>query len=260
MLDTIPDDYFTYLCNLNFQCYKDSSCLFLTCNKLYHLNNIITNSLLKQNYNTIICDNYITNSKKTYYNINDVYGNNLVNWEKKIGFLARQSILTENVELLDLLYKLKLNSIHYDKILMIKTALDIKSLSIIDCLSSRVGLFRRDEIKVILKHYYNNKIDSPIILKSIIHKTNHLYDDTIMKQALIYDDLDTVKSLINVKNIDLSLEFAIKRSNIEIVKYITSSFIYDKGVIIGLIKYNATWSRIMDSSMLDLLLEIQQTF
>lgn len=96
-------------------------------------------------------------------------------------------------------------------------------------------IFEEQSFEKIIHYYYFNKINSPIILKSIIDK-NIEYKDIIICKSLTYDDLDTLKLFINDENANDLLTRAIKISNIKAAIYIIEHFKYDENIVQNLIK------------------------
>lgn len=262
MLDTIPDDYFTHLCNIDYSYHKDLAPLFLTCQKLYLLNNININEILKRKYQLLIRNNHIENPKKTYYNIYKIYKDRFVMCKEKLSDLAVTSIQTNNVELLYLLYKVMPSFMRSEdiKIRMLRNALNVKSLNITNYLLSQLPVLKTEELNDIVRHYYNNKINSSDIIVSLLsHSTitsKDIYHNIFITQSLSNDDLDTFKLVANAENANQSLAYAIHQSNIYAVKYITATFEYDKKIITNYITDSIAFSCINNNLMMDLLLQI----
>lgn len=276
MLDLIPEDYFTYLCNINYKCYKDSMSIFLTCRKLYLMGNTITNNILGKNYKVLIQDYYIEDPKKTYCNIYDTYGRdftmlkynskltNFITCKSKITNLAIESILTNNINLLYLLYKVVPDSMNMKdvKTKMIKAAMDVKSISTVNYLLLQSPLLAIFEAEEIVIYYYSNKINSHNIIETIIaHNDTYVY--TFMKQSLINHDLHIFKLLANDENVNWALKTAIHESDTNAVRYMTDTFEYDINLITEFMKRREKFKSLysyVDHSMIDLLIEISSQY
>lgn len=233
----LPNDCLSYLFDTSYPSLKDITPLFITCHKLNTISDTCTNNILNKNYKLLIRNNHLKTPKQTYNSIYKIYEEKFVMCKTKLCDLAIQSVITNNVELLNLLHKNTSNTIKSIEFTMklFKSALDIKSLEIINCLLEQYLILETELFHQIIHYYYYNKINSPIILKSIIDK-NIEYKDIIICQSLTYNDLDTLKLFINDENADDLLTRAIKISNIKAAIYIIEHFKYDENIVKNLIK------------------------
>ena len=197
MLDLL-NDCLLYLFNLNYPSFENIRSLFLTCNKLNLLSDVYINNILKKDFKLIIRDNHIKNPKSTYMLICKIYGSKFVLDKSKLQYLAVQSILTNNIELLEILYKTASHTMKSkDTILILfRNALEVKSLDIVNYLLEQHQTIDEDLIIKIVNQYYSNKINSVLLLKSIIDKNNH-YKETILSHSLYNNDLDIFKLFID---------------------------------------------------------------
>ncbi len=233
----LTDDCFSYLFDISYPFFKDVIPLFITYYKLNIISNTCTNNILQKNYKLLIRDYDLKNPKKVYNSIYKIYGDKFVMCRYKLFNLANQSVTTDNIELLDLLYKNASNSMKSRDIIykLFESALNIKSLDIIVCLLEQYSVLEEELFEKIIHHYYYIKVDAPIILKIIINK-NIKHKDIIISKLLTHDDLDILKLFINDTNCYDLLTRAIKISNIKAVIYIIEHFDYDKNIVESLIK------------------------
>ena len=228
----LTDDCLTYLFHVSYPFLKDITYLFITCHKLNTISNICINNILKKNYKLLIRNDYLKTPKQTYGSISRIYGEKFVMCKSKLCDLAVQSVLTNNTELLNLLHKNASNTIKSKESTMVlyQSALDIKSLEIINCLLEHYPVLQKELFEKIIDYYYFNKINSPIILKNIIDK-NIDHKDIIICKSLVCDDLDTLKFFIDDENANDLLTRAIKISNIKAAIYIIQHFKYDENIL-----------------------------
>lgn len=184
MLD-LPDDCLLYLFNLNYPSFENIKVLFLTCTKLNLISDIYINNILNKNFRLIIRDNYLKSAKKTYMSIYKLYGSTFTLERSKLEFLAVQSLLTNNIELLELLYKTASNTMKSQATIFVLfiNALNIKSQFFINYLLEKHEIIDENLIEQIVTYYYVNKIDSPSILKSILD--NNKNKDKIVMNACL---------------------------------------------------------------------------
>ena len=188
MLD-LPDDCLLYLFNLNYPSFENIRSLFLTCTRLNLLSDVYINNVLKKDFKLIIRDNNLNNAKESYMLIYKIYGNIFTLDKSKLQFLAVQSLLTNNIELLELLYKTASNTLKSKMTVfaLFRTALNIKSEFFINYLLEKNKIIDNELIAEIVSHYYINNIDLPEILKNIIDKNenyNEHKDDIVMNVCL----------------------------------------------------------------------------
>jgi len=307
MLD-LPDDCLLYLFNLNYPSFENTRALFLTCTKLNLLSDVYINNIIKKDFKLIIRDNNLKTPKQNYMLISKIYGSKFVLDKSKLQDLAIQSILTNNIELLELLHKTAAHSMKSKDtaLILFRSALYVKSLDIVNYLLEQHQVIDEDLIIKIVNDYYSNKIDSVLIIKSIIDKNNEYKEDImicslqnndldifklfigqndltdilnyvlndtktfshniinsiiryyyskninqpmiletivnlgnkenndfIICSSLVNNDFNTLKPLINDKNVNDLLKRAIRISNIEITIYIVHNFEYDENIIIS---------------------------
>lgn len=234
MLDSIPDDYFTYLCNNDYPYFKTYTYLFLTCNKLYLLNKTYINNLVNSNYKLLIKNNHIENPKRIHNCIYEVYGSKFIMCKFKLNDLAIKSISTDNIELLKLLYKIAPNTMKSEelKLDMFRSAFNIKSPQIVNYLLSQSPSLPRDEMERIIKHYFCNQINSPILLINIIllNDPHHICGtkELVIESALRHNDLSMLQLLMNDNDATELLIRSIKMNNIRTSANIMQNLKYDK--------------------------------
>jgi len=197
MLD-LPDDCLLYLFNLNYPSFENIRALFLTCNKLNLLSDVYINNILKKDFKLIIRDNHLKTPKQSYILIYKIYGSKFVLDKSKLQYLAVQSMITNNIELLEILYGTASHTMKSkDTVLILfRNALEVKSLNIINYLLEQHQMIDEDLIIKIVNQYYSNKINSVLILKSIIDKNTN-YKETILSHSLYNNDLDIFKLFID---------------------------------------------------------------
>lgn len=231
MLD-LPDDCIKYLFNINYPCFENVQPLFLICKKMQLTIDSYIHDIFRRDYKLIIRDNHLENPLKTFKLIYKIYGDKFVMCRTKLSDLAIQSIITNNMELLDLIHKNAANSMKSQKIIskLFINALDVKSLNIIIYLFEQHSILEKETFENITDHYYSKRMNIPIIIKTIIDK-NMRHKDIIIYKALLYGDLDTLKLFINNENSNEILIRAIQISNIKTCIYIIENFEYNEDVI-----------------------------
>jgi hypothetical protein len=165
--------------------FENIGSLFLTCSKLNLLSDSYINNILKKDFKLIIRGNNLNNVKKSYMLIYKIYGNNFNFERSKLKGLAVQSLLTNNIELLELIHKAASSTMESEDTVydLFANALNIKSLKLINYLLEKYQIIDNFLIERIVTHYYVNKIDSPLILKSILDK-NKDKDEIMMNASL----------------------------------------------------------------------------
>lgn len=231
MLDVIPDDYFTYICHLDYPYFDKYISLFSTCKRLHALSNAFVHNLLSNNYKLLIRNYNIENSKRMHNCVYDIYGDNFTMCTIKLNDLAVKSVQTNNMELLNLLYEIAplTMSSQYLNVRMIKSALEIKSLDLINHLLGKNPPFT---INVIPGEYYRSR------------------DIT---QCILNDDLFIFMDFVDRKNAEDFLIRAIKASSIKIVNYIITRFKLDKHLIATILSKTI---QCIDDKMMNLLVNI----
>ena len=224
MLD-LPDDCLKYL----FRCSSFGNIipLFSTCNRLNVISDNYINDILKKDFRLLIRDNKLENIKKSYMSIYKIYGNKFILDKSKLQNLLNESIITNNMGLLQLLHKTSANSMKSTQtvFLLLKSALSIKSEMFFNYILEKHQIPNEEDIWEIVHYYYSNKINLPSILKKLFDKSK-IYKEIIIMYSLNNNDLDIFKLLINQNEL------------LGILNYVISEFSpFSKPVINSIVKY-----------------------
>jgi len=112
-MDSLPDDILNYLIGI----ILDNNCLNLSLVniKIKLMSDVIVSNRLKGNYKILIKNNVVKYPLKSYYCINKIYGGSFTLGYDKLEDLICLSILSNNIELIEIIYKTLPSSIKYVK-------------------------------------------------------------------------------------------------------------------------------------------------
>ena len=162
----LTDDCFTYLCSL-YNLSKNN--LFLTCQKLYQISNHYFNDVLKRDYKLLIRSNTLLNPKQSYASIFKIYGSSFIIHRYYLIELAEDCIITNNLELMTLLFKVAPNTMNtldlIDNLMLM--AMNKKNIIIFNYLVNEAPLLKKYTIEFFIRNYFYNKINEPLFKKSI---------------------------------------------------------------------------------------------
>jgi len=250
---SLSNDCLLLLFDIGYPSFKDMKSLFMTCSVLNDISNSYIKELLNKNYKLLIRNYNLTTPKHSYYLIHSIYGIKFNLEKNKLLSLTQQSIINNNLELLQLLHKNAFNTLKSNESIsmMFKNALESEELSIINYLLEQHPIVEKEIMANIVNHYYCKKINLPLIINDIINK-NIDHKEIIICQSLVNNDLFILKQFINDENANELLERAIKISNIEATIYIMNNFKYDIDLIKNLIK-NKSQHQYINQQMIDTL-------
>ena len=218
----LTDDCFTYLCSL-YNLSKNN--LFLTCQKLYQISNHYFNDVFI-NYKLLIRSNTLLNPKQSYASIFKIYGSSFIIHRYYLIELAKDCIITNNLELITLLFKVApttMNTVNLIDDLMLM-AMNKKNIIIFNYLVNEAPLINKYIIEFFIRNYFYNKINEPLFLKSLYDL--NVYHSIFLEQALYSHHLDLFKLVVNT-NVDDLLKKSIYKSNLNFAEYIMTNFKYD---------------------------------
>lgn len=194
--------------------------------------------LLQKDYYDVIKNKTFSDPKRTYITIYKVFHNNNDNITKKIGNLAVEAAIDNNLELIKVLDNIYPNKMIYHnlKLRMIHNAVKVGSFAVV------IYLLQNERLdinyKYLIDYYYinKNKVGAKEFF-NIMLRDERFNKIDILYEAIRHDDVETTKSLINQSNVNFAFITAISNNNIRITIYLLDNYdilprVIEEGIVI----------------------------
>lgn len=233
-MDYLTDDSLSYLTETildNNGCSGITS--FMICHRIKLISDKMVNNKLKQNYKIIIRNNNLLNPLHAYHNIYKIYKNKFILSDSKLNNFMLLLIKSNNMELLEILYKTIPKTMNSDKIetRLLNIFLECKNdnidkTSLSEYFSELKNIIiNKDIIVDLLKNYYDDIIKFKTFLKNLI-SSNSIYEEILKIFCIVNDDINILELILDEANIHQLIKYSRAFSSKKITTYIESNYRY----------------------------------